>query len=306
MGDLETLVAALDEGRHLTVAVATHYLFTEGRGMLAGPLERLAAPLESFLGQDVRAAAVAAHFSTSFYMEFDAAGSLDAAAAGLAPILRGRLEAMPDAVEEYTAALAVHPHGRRMVLRLPPMLRALTANLRSGPEGQVAVLNAYLPRRAGHNLALASELVLAQAPGADPVAMAATATAPPATAQDAVSKLQKPMTLVFARDTLEKSVQMIAEEIGVPIEINGQDLRLEGITKNQSFGLAERDSTADAILRAILAKSDSGGRLVYVVRQQNGAEMIEITTRAAVAERGDTLPSGFEAVSGTEGTKEQR
>lgn len=305
-GDLETLVTALDESRHLTVAVATHYLFTEGRGMLAGPLERLAAPLESFLGDDVRAAAVAAHFGTSFFVEFDAAGSLDAAAAGLAPALRERLDAMPDAVEEYTAALAVHPHGRRLVLRLSPMLRALVANLRSGPEGQVAVLNAYLPRHAGHNLALASELALAQAPGGDPVAVATTATAPPATAQDAVSKLRKPMTLVFARDTLEKSVQMIADEIGVPIEINGRDLELEGITKNQSFGLSERDSTADAILRVILAKSNPDGKLVYVVRQQGGAETVEITTRAAVAKRGDTLPPGFEAGSGTEGTGEKR
>jgi hypothetical protein len=208
-------------------------------------------------------------------------------------------------VEENVAALAPHPHGRRLVLRLPGMLRALVAGLRSGPEGRAAVLNAYLPRHAGHNLALAGELVLAQSPGAALLAAAAAAPAPAAPA-GALERMRKPMTLVFARDTLEKSVQMVAEEAGVPIEINGRDLELEGITKNQSFGLAERDTTADAVLRAILAKSNADGKLVYVVRSQDGAETIEITTRAAAAKRGDTLPPGFAAEQGTEATGEKR
>ena len=301
-GDLETLVPTLDGGRHLTLAVATHYLFTEGRGILSGPLERLAEPLESFFGEDVRAAALSAHFGSDFYAELDAVSTLDKAAAALAPVLRERIDALPDSVEEWIAALAPHPHGRRLVMRLPGMLRALVANLRSGAEGQVAVLNAYLPRHAGHNLALAGELVLAQAPGAGAAAVAATSGATPAAAapQDALAKLKRPMTLVFARDTLEKSVQMIADEIGVPIEINGGDLQLEGITKNQSFGLTERDSTADAILRVILGKSNAEGKLVYVVRRQDGAEKIEITTRAAVAKRGDTLPPGFEPTKAPE------
>jgi hypothetical protein len=274
--------------------------------VFVGPLGRLGDPLETFLGDSVRAVALAAHLGAAFYAEIDAVGTLDTAAAGLAPVLRERLDALPDDVEEYIAGLTPHPHGRRLVLRLPGMLRALTDGLRSGPEGRAAVLNAYLPRQAGHNLALAGELVLAQSPGAAAPEIAAAAAAPAAVPQDALAKLHKPMTLVFARDTLEKSVQMVAEEAGVPIEINGRDLELEGITKNQSFGLAERDTTADAVLRTILAKSNSDGKLVYVVRRQDGAETIEITTRAAVARRGDTLPPGFAAGVGTEATGEKR
>jgi hypothetical protein len=105
--------------------------------------------------------------------------------------------------------------------------------------------------------------------------------------------LQKKMSLVFAKDTLEKSIQMLSDEIGIPMEILGGDLQLEGITKNQSFGLDERDKSADAVLRTILAKSDSAGRLVYVIRKRDGVESIEITTKAAAAKRGDTLPAGF-------------
>ena len=74
----------------------------------------------------------------------------------------------------------------------------------------------------------------------------------------------------------------------------GHALELEGITKNQSFGLDEQNQTADAILRTILARSNPDGKLVYVVRNKGGAESIEITTRAAAAKRGDVLPPGFE------------
>ena len=66
----------------------------------------------------------------------------------------------------------------------------------------------------------------------------------------------------------------------------------------------ERDKTADAVLRTILAKADPAGRLVYVVHVRDGQEIVEITTRAAVAKRGDKLPPGFaEKPAGAEGKK---
>jgi len=306
--DLEELLERLDGRRHLAVAAATLFLFTEGKGVFSGPLVRLADPLERFLGDEVRAVGLAAHFGPNFYAEFDAMGTLDAAAARLTPELRAKFDSLPDAAEDYVTNLSPHPHGKRLVNRLPGMLRALAENLRSGPEGRLAVLNAYLPRHAGHNLALAGELVLAQTPGQAPAVAAATAPGA-AAAQDApgaLARLKKPMTLVFARDTLEKSVQMISEEIGVPIEINGPDLQLEGITKNQSFALAERDSTADAILRVILARSNADGKLVYVVRRQGATESIEVTTRAAAAKRGDALPPGFEPPTDDQGATPAR
>lgn len=131
-------------------------------------------------------------------------------------------------------------------------------------------------------MALAAELALAQEPRA-----AAPAGGDPVAAGGAAARLQTRMTLVFAKETLEKSIQLIAEEIGVPMEIRGTDLQLEGITKNQSFALEERDRPAEDILRAILAKADPAGRLVYVVRRQGDSESIDITTKAAATSRGE-------------------
>ena len=280
--DTETLVGMLDASRHVTLLGSPHYLVHDGRGMLAGPLARLVTPLAMFFGDAVRAAALSLHFGDAVYVEFDAVATAERPAVKLAPQFAAALGRMPDDVEQYCAALDPDPYGRTLVLRLPAMLRVLAANLRSGAEGRGAVINAYLPPRAAHNLALAAELALAQG---DAVAMPQPAE--PVMAAGVAARLRNRMSLVFAKETLEKSIQMVAEEIGVPIEIRGPDLQLEGITKNQSFALEERDRPAEAILLTILAKADPAGRLVYVIRREGDVESVEITTKAAAANRGE-------------------
>lgn len=300
--DMEELVGMLDSTRHLTLLGSPHYLQYDGRPILAGSLEKLIEPLGTFCGTSLQAGAISVHVGESFFLEFDALETADTPPKKLAEILAGKIAALAGWVEEYCNAIEPHPYGRTLVRRLPSMLRFLAANIRVGAEGKGVVANAYLPEHAAHNLTLAIELALEQSPGQT---SAGGVVRPPASPQGALGKLQKKITLTFARDTLEKSIQMIAEEIGVPIEILGTDLQLDGITKNQSFGLEERDQTADAILRAILAKSNTDGKLVFVVRSKNGVESIEITTRAAVAKRGDTLPPGFAtpAVQAKDGKK---
>jgi serine/threonine-protein kinase len=287
--EMETLVGMLDGDRHITLFGSPHYLTHDGRRLLAGPLGRLAEPLAGFFGDAVRAAAVSLHFGDNAYAELDVVATADAPASKLAPALATAVGGLADAAEAYCAALDPAPYGRRLVLRLPPMLRTLAANLRAGPEGKGVVLNAYLPPHAAHNLALATELVLAQAPRSG---VGSAAVAGPAVPEGALGRLQKKITLVFVKDTLEKTIQMISEEIGVPMEILGPDLQLEGITKNQSFGLDETDKTAEAVLRVVLAKANPDGKLVFVMRKRDGEETIEITTRAAAQKRGDPLPAG--------------
>jgi hypothetical protein len=290
--DMERLVAMLDGDRHVTLLGAPHFLLNDGRGMLSGPLTKLLDPLEEFFGEKLQAVALSLHFGPAFYAELDAVATVDMPAKRLAATLGGRISGLADTVEEYCSRLDLHPYGRKLVMRLPAMMRILCDATRAGVESKAVVLNCYLPRHAGHNLALAMELALQQTPGPGGGAAAAAAAPQPATAAAAHPRK---MTHTFAKDTLEKSIQMIADEIGVPMEILGPDLQLEGITKNQSFGLEERDKTAAEILRVILMKANPDGKLVYVIRREDGRERIDITTRAAATKRGDTLPPGFEA-----------
>ena len=288
--DLEALVGMLDGDRHVTLFGSPHYLLTSGRPVLAGPLAKLAEPMDGLFGEGLQAAALSLHFGDACYVEMDAVPTLDVSAKTLAPAIGGRVEGLADTVEAYCTALNPDPYGRLLVLRLPGMLRVLTSQLRSGAEGKGVVLNAYLPRHAPHNIALAAELALAQTPGAPVAASAGPAAAEP---QGVLGKLGRTMTLTFAKDNLERSIQMVSDETGVPMEILGGDLQLEGITKNQSFGLDETDKTADEILRVILAKSNPEGKLVYIVKERDGEEWVLITTRAAVEKRGDPLPPAY-------------
>ena len=294
--ELEQLVGMLDEKRHLTLFGSPHYLLTQGRVVLAGPLAKLTKPLEALFGDALQAAALSAHFADDCYLELDAIATRDVPPKELVGELAERVNELPEAVELYCAALNPSPYGRVLVLRLPTMLRTVIDQMRSGAEGKGVVLNAYLPRQAGHNLALATELALAQTPGA---AVAAAGPAPPTAGGAAavpagpLGKLEQKITLVFAKDTLEKSIQMIADEIGTPMDIIGPDLQLEGITKNQSFGLEARDKSAREVLLEILAKANPDGKLVYIVREEDGVETILVTTRAAVQKRGDKLPPGL-------------
>jgi eukaryotic-like serine/threonine-protein kinase len=290
--DLEVLVGMLDADRHVTLLGSPHYLMNTGRPVLAGPLAKLAEPMDALFGESLQAAALSLHFGTNFYVEMDAIATLDIAASQLATDIASRVDELPTQVETYCTALNPDPYGRLLVLRLPSMIRAVAAQMRSGAEDKGVVLNAYLPRHAAHNLALAAELALAQTPGAA-VATAGPSQPAAATPKGALGKLQKKMTLTFAKDNLERSIQMVSDEAGVPMEILGGDLQLEGITKNQSFGLEERDKTADEVLRVILAKSNPDGKLVYIVKEKDGEEWVYITTRASVEKRGDKLPPAF-------------
>lgn len=104
-------------------------------------------------------------------------------------------------------------------------------------------------------------------------------------------RLQEKKSLSFPRNTLERAINLLAEEVGVPMVIVIDDLQREGITKNQSFRLDEEDKPGEEILRAILLTGSPDGKLVYVVRETDEGPSIAITTRAAAAERKEELPA---------------
>ena len=156
-------------------------------------------------------------------------------------------------------------------------------------DGQ-AVLRCYLPSVAAHNVLMGSELALAeQGSGA---AVANPAGGGPAKPQTVAESLKKKTSLAFPRDTLERSLQLLFDDVGVKYEILGGDLQLEGITKNQSFGLNETDKPADEILRKIMSLANPDGKLIYVIKPKapGGPDMVFITTRASAEKRGDKLP----------------
>ena len=204
-----------------------------------------------------------------------------------------RVKAIPTGVENDLDALNLHPYGRKLLRRLPEWMRLMTEYTRSGVEDDQPVLRCYLPAVAGPNLLMGTELALAEQPVQGGCRRCGDG---PKTPQTIAELLKKKTTLTFPRDTLEKSLQLLLDDVGIKYEILGSDLQLEGITKNQSFGLDEQDKTVEEILRKIMHLANPDGKLVYVIKPKapGGPEMLFITTRAAVAKRGDKLPPGLD------------
>ena len=69
----------------------------------------------------------------------------------------------------------------------------------------------------------------------------------------------KKMALSFDRNDLNKVLDIVSTEIGIPIEMVGPDFLTAGITKNQSMGLMEPEQTVDKLLQTILMKADKDG-----------------------------------------------
>lgn len=298
--DLERLLAHTDAERSVTL-IAPRSLLRDENSAFVGKLGPLRSALEDALGPDTAAFALSLDSRDNFFAEVLAVPTLESSPAKLSDQIAQHVQAWPEDVERTTLRLQTSPYGRRVVARLPEMVRRLAAYTRHGYDRDVAILRCYLPVIAGHNLLMAAELALAEGQGRGKTVAANQPTAEPAEAKSIAERLQRKTTLRFGREELEAALLMLAEDVGVPITIRGQDLQLDGITRNQLFAIDLADRPAGEILVEILRRAnpdktvtgpaDPRQKLVYVV----GASGIIITTRSQAAARGEELPAAFRA-----------
>jgi hypothetical protein len=296
--DLERLAARTDVHRIATIVFAPKFFHASGSKLLTGTAAPLRDALSWLLGNDATAVAVSLHWDDNFFVELRATPALNVPPQRLAAKLRDRISQAPSAVEKMILESPQHSYSREVLTRFPAMLRELARYTRSGEEDKLAVVRCYLPATAGHNLLMASELMLAQ-----PLLAPSSGEAPTVPAKE--QGLGRVTSLSFAKESLERAVELLADDIKVPIVIQGADLQLDGITKNQTLDLDLRDQPARQILLQILLRanpdrtatgpSDPRQKLVYVTETaEDGAlRRIIVTTRTASEKRGDALPDEF-------------
>jgi len=300
--DMESLITHTDVERDATIIFAPRFLQASGSKLLSGPAAPLRDGVRWLVDHEATALAVSAHWDEAFYIELRAAPALAVPPRRLAAKLGQRLGAMPAAIGELIGRASWPAYGRSVVDRLPAMLAALAQSTRASEEDRLAVLNCYLPAPAGHNLLTAAELLLALPPG-EPASAAGRPA--PDVPQSIEELLARRTSLSFTRDSLERALELLSDDLGAPIEVAGADLQLEGITRNQSLVLDERDRPAGEILVEILRRAnpdrtaasaaDPRQKLVYVVRPAagDGLGRIIVTTRSAAQRRGEALPAAF-------------
>jgi hypothetical protein len=301
--DVEALAAHSDADRMATIVVAPKFLEAGGSELLVGEAKPVKEALHWLIGNDATAVALSAQWEQNFFVELRATPALNVPPRRLALKLHERIAAAPNAVEDIVASANWPAYGRKVLARFPSMLRALAQYSRAAEDDREALVRCYLPVAAGHNLVMASELLLTQPHSAEAAATSApTASAPPASLEE---RLAKKTSLVFTKDSLERALEMLADDAGVSITIEGKDLQLDGITKNQSLAMDVHDKPVGEILVEILRRAnpdrtatgpdDPKQKLVYVVLPGKNGDVgrIIVTTRAAAAKRGDRLPAAF-------------
>jgi hypothetical protein len=301
--DIESLAKHADADRAATVLVAPKFLEAGGDELLVAEAAPLRDALHWLLGIDATAVALSAHWDENFFVELRATPALNMPRRRLAAKLREQIAEAPEAIEESILASPWHPHGRKVLARFPGMMRSLSRYTRAVEDDRQALVRAYLPPMAGHNLLMAAELLLTQ-PRTGEVA-AATGPSTPAKPVTLEDRLAKVTSLSFPKDSLERALELLAEDAGVEITIQGADLQLDGITKNQSLTLDLSDRPVHEILLEILLKAnpdrtatgpaDVRQKLIYTIEpgQAGGPGRIIVTTRTAAEKRGDRLPDVF-------------
>ena len=305
--EIEMLATAMPNDMHIVFLFSPKFLLGDGGGLFVEAWNPLRDLLTDLAGEDWQAAALGIHLSESFYWELRIVGTAATRETTMSRTLRKESGDWPKAVQAIIASQAWPNYSNKIIARSPKMFEQLATYTRAGTEGRQVVLNGYLPKSAGHNLVLASELLLAGL--GQPVEGTATPQIASADQQpkSLEERLSDPVSLQFRRESLETALQLLSNATNIPIRIEGRDLQLEGITRNQMLGLDEQGKAAREVLVQILRRAnpdplaqgprDERQKLIFVVRQGAEGPVIHITTRSSAMGRNETIDTAFQSES---------
>lgn len=310
--EIGQLLRVSDADRHVTILFAPNFLFADGKPLFSGERAKAVEPLQWFLGDTLKAGMLSFHFDPQFYLELRMESDIVLDRYQLATQVRDRMQEIPPAIETYLANLNPHPYWRIIANRYPMMVGFLHENTRIGVVESHAVLNAMLPQVAAHNLVFGGEMALVSTPGAAPVTVAA------ATSESGLKTIEEVLnakiSLSFDQDSFEFSIRNVVNEVTsaykLPFEfkilILGDDLKLDGITRNQQIrDFQQEDKTVAEVLTALVRKAnpvttvktpdEKDQKLLWVIAPDPAdpnRKVILVTVRQ-IAEAKYTLPEIF-------------
>lgn len=319
--DMERLKRSLDGDRHFNLLFNPDFFDNDdGEPLFRGVYQKVRQPLDWFLGDDLEAGLLSMHFGPAFYLEMRMLGQIGRDRYSLASDFRDRLDMVPRSIEDFLVLIDPPMYWKKLAFRYSGMTRDLHSAMRIGVEGDQAIINAYLPGPAAHNLVLGGELLVSSTPGvvAGPAVATPTVAIGPKTI-DELLKMKSSMqfdaqSLEFAMRDVEADAQDLAK--GSPfakggpkqltIRMIGGDLEKDGITRNMTIrDFSQKDKTIAEILTALVMRAnpvttvktpdEPDQKLIWVIGPDpdSGKEVILITTRAAAAAKKYTLPPEF-------------
>ncbi len=315
------LLKLSDENRHFTMIFVptflTNNLFRDGRSLQIGKPRQLRSILESMLDDSIGGGMISMHMDTVFYVETRLYAGLSRNQFQLASEFKQRMAEVPDRMTDYIVLLNPHLHWRRLAFQYPQMVSYLHDQTRVGVDGDMATVNAALPTPAAANLLLGAELCLA----AEPTTQVATNNGnPPAKYNRIQDVLEISISLEIPQQDLNLAVVDIQNqvkdqigEVSFPflIKILGEDLKLDGITRNQAIrDFKVTDVPFSELLTGLVMKanpdptvkdpSEEKQKLIWVLGPDPAAPentILLITTRSAAKDpdRKYEIPEAFKS-----------
>lgn len=245
--------------------------------------------LLDWIGDDVEAVAWSMHVAPRFESRLLLRNAVITTTKALASNIKTKLKQTPHdllAVVEQT-----HPKqlGRRKVIgRFPAMTQVFAKSTRMSTGPRLVALETELPERAGPNLALASLLTwdVAQQPDYGTQRAKPSEAAPSAEPADAggslADRLKKVISVDFRDEFLYSALDFIGEDTATKFKLEGNDLKMAGITQNERQTFKMENQPATAILFSMLDKKG----LCVVLDEK--ARRIIVTTKVAAKEKGLT------------------
>jgi serine/threonine protein kinase len=291
--DLELILKASDADRHFTFAFPGNFLtIGSGQDLFVGVAARLKEPLNTFLSVNdavnmpgpAKAVMLSMHLSDNFFMEMRINPPVGRPASAVAQEFHDRMAGLPRQVKVYINNLSKTPYSSNLLIDFDEIVKNFAAFTRAGADDEQVVLRTYLPAGAGQYLALCTYASLQEGYGGGPGPSNVASGGTKAKTFD--DKMATKISLVFDRNPLEVTMQLLSEAMGIEIQILGADLQLDGITKNQSSGMNEKDKPGKEILLGFLGRAHP--KLVYFTKPKEGSpgdEILYISSVSGVAAR---------------------
>ncbi len=230
----------------------------------------------------------------------------------LRPILDD-LSTMSESVKRSMLGLPRVAYWENALLRYDTMLNDVSGLVRAGQHDRVPTLNVWLRPHALSNLAAATEIyftAINAGGGGTAVVSNQPITSSSSGPKDLSELLRSSLSLNIPEQDLINALVELETEIKTThpelpfqfsIELDGNSLRLDGITQNQKItNFNQQDRPLAEILTALVLKAnpdpavtsarDPKCKLIWLVDPARPEGQIRVTTRGAAQENGWTLP----------------
>jgi len=289
LAEIEPLLLASDRQRQMTLSFSLP-IIDDHREYVFGPtMQDFADSFVLWFGKEVQGVSWSFHLGTdALHMETLLLPDITSSELKVQRHLRGQLSKLPTRL--HNAARFMKPQSagsRKMIGRFPAMMQATTLGTSNSVDKDFVRLVTYLPDKAAGNLAAGSILAWYEAGKTDFSGPAPTNVAKSNVPDAVADRLKMPVLVDFRRMPLQEAFGYVADEIKTPLSINGDALKLAGMTQNmpQTYNLGE--VSALKAVDAMLSNPEYKGMLVLIVDEE--AKTLQLTTRPVAEEAGLTI-----------------